>query len=142
MRSGFSLPELLVVLAIVAVGTVLALPRLGDVLDWVAADGAARDVTTALAVTRAAAVTQSTLARVDIGADSLRIDIQVDGVWGPWRRYPGPAARRVQLEVSNPEVIYAPSGLGWGPANSTITLRRGAREETITTSRVGRVKRW
>lgn len=133
---------MLVVLGIIAIVTVLAIPRLGDILDWVAADGAAHDVTTALAVTRAAAVSQSTLARVDIGADSLRIDLQVDGVWERYGRFPGPASRGVQLDVSNPEVIFAPSGLGWGPANSTITLRRGAREETITTSRVGRVKRW
>lgn len=142
MRRGFSLPELLAVLAIIAIVTVLAVPRLGDVLDWVAVDGAAHDVTTALAVTRAAAVTQSTLARVAIVLDSLRIDIRVDGVWGPYRRFPGPAARGVQLEVSNPEVIFAPSGIGWGPANTTITLRRGDRMETVTTSRVGRVKRW
>lgn len=142
MRRGFSLPEMLVVLAIVALVTVLAIPRLGDILDGVAADAAAHDVTTALAVTRAAAVAQATLARVEIGADSLRIDLRVDGTWGPYRRFAGPSARGVQLDVSNPEVIFGPSGLGWGPANSTITLRRGAREETITTSRVGRIKRW
>ena len=142
MRRGFSLLELMIVLAIAAIVTALAVPSLGDLLDWVAADGAAHDVTTALAVTRATAVSQSMLARVEIGADSLRIDIRVDGAWGPYRRFPGPSARGVQLEVSNPEVIFGPSGLGWGAANSTITLRRGARVETVTTSRVGRVKRW
>ena len=142
MRRGFSLPELLVVLGIIALVTLLAIPRLGDILDWVAADGAARDVTTALAVARGAAISQSTLARLEIGPDSLRIDIRQDGVWNPYRRYPGPGGSGVQLEVSNPEVIYGPSGLGWGTANSTITLRRGDRVETVTTSRVGRVKRW
>jgi prepilin-type N-terminal cleavage/methylation domain-containing protein len=142
MRRGFSLPELLVVLGIIAVVTLLAIPRFGDILDWVAADGAAHDVTTALAVARGAAITQSTLARLDIGPDSLRIDIRQDGAWDPYRRYPGPMSRGVQLEVSNPEVIFGPSGLGWGTANSTITLRRGDRVETVTTSRVGRVKRW
>ncbi|HXH63201.1 MAG TPA: GspH/FimT family pseudopilin [Gemmatimonadales bacterium] len=142
MRRGFSLLELMIVLAIVAIVTALAVPSLGDIMDWVAADGAAHDVTTALAVARATAVSQSTLVRVEIGADSLRIDIRMDGVWGPYRSFSGPSARGVQLEVSNPEVVFGPSGLGWGTANSTITLRRGARVETVTTSRVGRVKRW
>ncbi|HEY6784146.1 MAG TPA: prepilin-type N-terminal cleavage/methylation domain-containing protein [Gemmatimonadales bacterium] len=142
MRRGFSLPELMVVLAIIAVVLALGVPRFGDTLDWAAADGAARDVTTALAVTRAAAISQSTLARLQIAADSLRIDLRTDGGWMAYRRDPGPAARGVQLDVSNPEVIFAPTGLGWGPANSTITLSRGGRIETITTSRVGRVKRW
>src|SRR6478735_736385 len=142
MRRGFSLLELMIVLAIAAIVTALAVPRLGDILDWVAANEAAQDVTTALAVTRATAVSQSMLARVEIDADSLRIDIRVGGAWDPYRRFPGPSAHGVQLEVSNPEVIFGPSGLGWGAANSTITLRRGARVETVTTSRVGRVKRW
>jgi prepilin-type N-terminal cleavage/methylation domain-containing protein len=142
MRRGFSLPELLVVLGIIAVVVLLAIPRLGGMLDWAAVDGAARDVTTALAVTRGAAISQSTLARLEIGPDSLLIDLRQNGNWAPYRRYPGPASHGVQLEVSNPEVTFAPNGLGWGTANSTITLQRGDRVERVTTSRVGRVKRW
>jgi hypothetical protein len=47
----------------------------------------------------------------------------------------------VSLQVSNPVVAFSPIGVGWGASNTTITLRRGSQVETITTSRVGRVRR-
>jgi hypothetical protein len=44
--------------------------------------------------------------------------------------------------VSNPLVVFGPTGMGWGVSNTRITLQRGSQVETITVSRVGRVKRW
>jgi prepilin-type N-terminal cleavage/methylation domain-containing protein len=142
MAKGFSLVELAVVLLVVGLLTAVGLPRLQGLLDWLATDRAARDITTALAVGRHAAVLQATRARVLIAADTLRIDGLGAAGWEPWWRRVGPAASGVRLEVSNPVVMFAPTGMGWGVSNTKVVLRRGSHVETITTSRVGRVKRW
>ena len=138
---GFTLVELIVVLLILSVAASLSVPRLGSALDRIATDAAARDVTTALATARAAAVLQGTRARLRIAADSLRVDRESAQGWEPYARWPGPAASGVDLRVSNPEIVFGPLGLGWGLANTRVELRRGSQIETITTSRLGRVRR-
>ncbi|MEX2155700.1 MAG: hypothetical protein WD773_02540 [Gemmatimonadales bacterium] len=142
MAKGFSLVELAVTVCIAALLVTFWLPRAGRLLDWIATDHAVRDVTTALAVGRHGAVLQSTRARVTIAADTLRIDRLSSTGWEPWWRRPGPASLGVQLTVSNPRVVFGPTGMGWGVSNTTVVLRRGSQVETITMSRVGRVKRW
>jgi len=142
MSKGFTQLELIVVLLIVAALLALWLPRAARLQDWLETERAVRDVTTALAVGRHGAVMQSTRARIEIAADTLRIDrLEPDG-WRPWWRLPGPSSHGVTLEVSNPIVTFGPTGMGWGASNTKIVLRRGSQAETITTSRVGRVKRW
>jgi prepilin-type N-terminal cleavage/methylation domain-containing protein len=141
MRRGFTLLELVVVLAIVAMLTTFAVSRLIPLVDWIAADGAARDVTSALAVTRTAAVLRGTRARLRIAADSLRIDREGPAGWEPYARWAGPASAGVTLTVSNPEVVFSPLGIAWGLSNTRIVLSRGSQIETITTSRLGRVRR-
>ena len=142
MRRGFSLLELIVTLAAAAVVTVITLPRLGGVLDWLAVDAEAAKVTTGLAVTRYVAIMRGTRARLVVAVDSLRIDRWDGRTWTPLVRWVGPGEAGVRLEVSNPEVVFGPTGIGWGASNTTIVLRRGSRFEMITTSRLGRVKRW
>ena len=142
MARGFTALELLVVLFIVGVLAAVGWPRLGDALDRVAADRAAVDVTAALAVARNGAVLHSTRARLLITPDTLAVDRWEGGGWAPWWRTLGPAHHGVSLAVSNPIVTFGPTGIGWGLANTTVTLQRGSHVETITTSRVGRVKRW
>src|SRR5690349_9870726 len=64
MRQGHTLLELLVVLTVVAICMVVAIPAVSGVLDWIATDGAAHDVTTALAAARQLAVGQGVPARL------------------------------------------------------------------------------
>jgi prepilin-type N-terminal cleavage/methylation domain-containing protein len=142
MRRGVTLTELAVVLAILAIVTAITLPRLQGVLDWIAVNTAAQDVTTAVAVTRYAAIMQGGRRRLVIARDSLRIDRWSGDSWVPHERWPGPDRHGVALEVSNPVVVFDPIGLAWGVSNTKVVLRRGVRSETITLSRVGRVKRW
>lgn len=142
MTKGFSLVELAIVLCIITVLAAVGLPRLQPFLDRIATDQAAREVTTALAMARHGAVLQGMRARLIIAADSLRIDRLEQGGWTPWQRRPGPADLAVTIEVSNPVVVFGPTGLGWGASNTKVVLRRGSQIETITVSRVGRVKRW
>lgn len=142
MAKGFSLVEVVIVLLIVAALAAVGLPQVGPFLDRIATDQAAREVTTALAVARHGAVLQGMRARLTIAADSLRIDRLEPADWTPWKRWPGPADLAVGIEVSNPVVVFGPTGMGWGVSNTKVVLRRGSQVETITVSRLGRVKRW
>lgn len=141
MRRGFTLIELVVVLAVLAVLATMTIPRCMPVVDWIATDGAARTMTTALAVTRTAAVLRGTRARLHIAADSLRIDCDAAAGWEPYARWAGPASSGVSLSVTNPDIVFGPLGIAWGLSNTRIILRRGSQSETITTSRLGRVRR-
>lgn len=141
MHRGATLPEMIVIVAILALLAGLCVPRLGPALDRIATDGAARDLTTAIAVARTAAVIQGTRARLHIAPDSLRIDREGPAGWALYARWPGPRSSGVTLTVSNPDLVFSPLGVGWGLANTTVVLQRGSQVETITTSRLGRVKR-
>jgi prepilin-type N-terminal cleavage/methylation domain-containing protein len=142
MSKGFTLIELIVVVAIGAVLLGFWIPRAARLMDWIETERAVRDVTTALAVGRNGAVLQSTRARISLDPDTLRIDRFGEHGWEPWWRTPGPSSRGVTLQTSDPVVIFGPTGMGWGASNTTVVLRRGSQAETITMSRVGRVKRW
>ncbi len=142
MRRGVTLAELTVVLTILAVVMAVTLPRLAGIRDWIAVNAAAQDVTTSIAVARNAAIMQGVRSRAVIAPDSLRIDRWQGDSWGPVHRWPGPSQHGVTLAVTNPVIVFDPIGLGWGVSNTRIDLQRGDRLETITVSRVGRVKRW
>jgi prepilin-type N-terminal cleavage/methylation domain-containing protein len=142
MSKGFTLLELMVVTCIVAVLLALGFPRAARFLDWVETELAVRDVTTALAVGRNGAAVQSTRTRITLAPDTLRIDRLGAQGWERFWQAPGPSRRGVVLQTSNPVVIFWPSGVGWGPPNTTVILRRGSQAETITLSRLGRVKIW
>jgi prepilin-type N-terminal cleavage/methylation domain-containing protein len=142
MPKGFSLLELVVVTCIAAILMTFWLPRAARLIDWLETERAVRDVTTALAVGRNGAVLRATRARVTFGTDTIRIDRFESHGWVPWWRTPGPASHGVVMEVSNPVVVFGPNGIGWGASNTRIVLRRGSQAETITMSRVGRVKLW
>lgn len=142
MSKGFTLLELMVVVAIAGVLLALGFPRAARFIDWIETELAVRDVITALAVARHGAVLRSTRARLTIAADTLRIDRLGEQGWEPWWRTPGPSRRGVTLETSNPVVIFGHTGMAWGASNTRVVLRRGSQAETITMSRVGRVKHW
>ena len=142
MAKGFTLLELVVVTCMAAILTALWLPRAARLMDWLATERAVRDVTTALAVGQHGAVARATRARVSFDVDTIRVDRFESQGWVPSWRTPGPASHGVQMEVSNPVVVFGPTGMAWGVSNTRIVLRRGSQAETITMSRVGRVKHW
>jgi prepilin-type N-terminal cleavage/methylation domain-containing protein len=142
MRRGYTLFELVAAIMVMGVGVAFALPKIRSWLDWIAVERAAAELTSALAVTRNTAVLRGVRTRLSIQRDSLRLDKVKDQGWIPSGRWPGPAHQGVELAVSNPIVTFDPIGLGWGASNAKILLSRGLHIATITTSRLGRVKRW
>jgi prepilin-type N-terminal cleavage/methylation domain-containing protein len=142
MTRGYTLLEMAVTLGVLGVVTTVTYPRWHGVLDRVAVERAAAEVTTALAVARTAAVLRATRARLTVKEDSLWVDEWRDTAWVLVWRTPGPALQSVSLAASSPIVVFGPTGLGWGASNTAIVLERGGKTARITTSRIGRVKRW
>jgi len=141
MPRGFTLVELVMVLLIAGFVLALSLRPLRGTIDYVAADAAAREVTVLIATARHTAIAWGCRTRLRVAADSLVIDTLGALDWGVLRSWPGPASRSVGVTTSNAVITFAPTGVAWGASNTTITLTRGSRVETVIVSRVGRVRR-
>ena len=141
MRRGFSLPELALVLALVGTLLALATPRLWVLQDHWAVDRAVHELITFYQVARFRAVVRSSRVRLEIRQDSLRAVFEgvTDSVAFVW---PGPARHGVRLTASRAVITIGPTGIGWGGANTKLVLRRGEAGDSLTTSRLGRLKRW
>lgn len=141
MRRGVTLLELIVVLAMIGLLLALALPRLAGWLDWLAVDRATQEVAAFHRTARFAAILRSQPVRLDFSADSLRATLEgpTDSVFLRW---PGPKRLGVSLTASRASIRFQANGLGLGAADTKLVLRRGAEAESLTTSRLGRLKQW
>jgi prepilin-type N-terminal cleavage/methylation domain-containing protein len=141
MPRGWTLLELLVVLAVTALLAGLTLPRLADWLDHIAVRRASGETAAFYATARFAAVLQATPVRVEFGPGRL-----VAAFEGPhdstFLERPGPADGRVSFSASRPVIRIYPTGMGAGGSNTTLVFRRGRHEARITISRLGRLRRW
>lgn len=138
MRSGFTLVELVIVLVVLAVMSAIAIPALIGMRDRVTVRIAAIETTQALADARSMALSAArrTAVRLDatrntvtvfVGADTLRT-LRLDE-YG------------VSLSTTRDSIAFGPTGIGWGAATATITLRRGNAAAALAVSRLGRVRR-
>ena len=138
MRRGTTLIELALVLALVgALAAFVVLPA-ARALDRIQSRAAAAALAAACAAARGAAVTRGTRAVVALdtvrarvvvtaGADTVRVD-DLDDRFG------------VALAASNVTLTYAPNGLATGLSNLRAIVRRGRAADTVTVSRLGRVR--
>jgi prepilin-type N-terminal cleavage/methylation domain-containing protein len=138
MRQGFSLPELMLVLAVVGLLFGIALPRFSGALDHIEVESAANRLTAAHQRARMMAVTRSQVLVLTIGAASLAIRPrgQASLLWAE----DGPAAAGVTLEGPSRQFTFSPEGLTLGFSNATLRLSRGSASRTIVISRLGRVR--
>lgn len=138
-RRGLTLLELVLTCTFVGLVAGIALPRAASMLDAIRVSQAAHEVAGAVTLARAAAIRRADPARliVDSARDELRIEVGGDTLH---RRALG-AMHRVDLRASRDTITYAANGLGYGIANSTIIVSLGQRAETVTVSRLGRMRR-
>ncbi|MDH5233473.1 MAG: GspH/FimT family pseudopilin [Gemmatimonadota bacterium] len=139
MRRGFSLAEVVLVCAFIGIVAGIALPRTAALLDGVRLRQAAHEVAAAVTLARAAAIRRATYARVVV--DSVRGEVRVESGEDTLLRRDLRATHRVEIRATRDTITYAPSGMGYGVANSTVIMRLGARAETVTVSRLGRMRR-
>ncbi|MEO7966672.1 MAG: hypothetical protein ABIT38_22465 [Gemmatimonadaceae bacterium] len=136
---GMTLVELAAALAIAGIVMATAIPRYSHFRDRLAVYGATSALTSALADTRhlAARWNRRTALAIDTSAASLAVHAGTDTV----TRVPLGALFQVGLAATRDSIAYYPSGLGYGASNATLIVRRGTAAETVTVSRIGRVKR-
>jgi Tfp pilus assembly protein FimT len=135
---GTTLVEIAITLVFLGVIAAISALRIGPILERFAVRGASQDVVLALAVARAAATRRGTY--VTFIADPRAGRVRVVSAGETIFDRDVASTRGVRLEVSRESVTFAPTGLGWGAANTTIVLTRGGRADTIATSRLGRVR--
>lgn len=136
---GFTLLELLLVIALMAIIATTALPRVHRAVDHIGARGAADDAEAVLDRARALPLARWTRATVaiDTVAGTLTLVVGPDTVLRRDER----AAHGVRLHATRGTVTYTPLGMGFGVSNLTLVATRGAAAETVTVSRLGRVRR-
>jgi len=140
VRRGATLVELTLSLVLLGILTTLAVPRVAAVVDRLSVRAASQDVVLALATARAAARRRADYASFVADPRAGRVRA-VSGGETLFER-DETRTRGVRLEATRESVTFAPSGLGWGAANTTIVVSRGRRADTIVTSRLGRVRRF
>ena len=141
MRRGFTLIEIAIVLFVIGVLTGIAAPRIAGYVDWLAVTRAEGETVAFFNRVRIAAVYRAARVRVGFTEDSLIAVAEgaVDSIVGKMH---GPIRHGVMLTASRSEIRLYPNGLGLGAANTKLVFRRGAAADSLTISRLGRLRRW
>jgi type II secretory pathway pseudopilin PulG len=138
-RRGSTLVEQLAVIMLVGILLAVAVGSGSRLLARAAVSAAAREASDAFAAARDHAVATGTRTAVRLSAGEARL--VVHAAHDTIARHPLGAIHGVSIEASRDSMAYAPSGLGWGASNLRLLIRRGAAAETVTVSRLGRVRR-
>ena len=134
-RQGTTLIELLAILAILATLSALSLASLRHVLHSASLRSATAEVGRAFATARGLALASggasvhlsATSIQVRAGG-SVRLERQLGTLYG------------VTLHASRDSMAYSATGMGFGAANLRVVVRLGALADTLTVSRLGRVR--
>ena len=138
MRRGFSLPELVLILALSGLLLAMALPRLAVILDGIEVHTAASRIAAAHQRARMMAVTKGQVLVLSVQQDTVTIHRrgEVTPLWSE----SGPAAGGVSLDGTARQFTFSPEGLTLGLSNATLRLSRGSATRAVVVSRLGRVR--
>lgn len=137
-RRGATLIELTIAATIISILTGITLLRAGRFLDSIAVRGAVTEIQSMFSLARHVAISrgaQSTLL-IDESAGAITIQSGSEIV----RTREVGAAHRVTLSTNRNSITYSPIGVGYGAANFSLVVSRGAVADTIVVSRLGRVR--
>lgn len=142
MRSGTTLMELAVTLAVLAAVMALATPRLAELGDRVEVRAVREQLVGLVAQTRAAAVAMGGAALVLEAEPPVAFLVAGDSVRRVVRLGSGDPPPELLLPSRRPSVTLPFDALGLGRfVSGTIAVRRGAAEAAIVVSAYGRVRR-
>ena len=138
MRSGFSLVELVLVLALLALLLGIALPPLAGALDRIEVAAAASQIAAAHTRARMMAISGSRV--LVLSVDSASLSIRLRGTTTHLWSDRGPALSGVSLRGPARSFTFSPEGFSLGLSNASLHLSRGSATRTVIVSRLGRVR--
>lgn len=128
-------------LCVMGIVYALAWPRVAASLDRIAVERAASELASFYDAGRYVAIMRSSRVRLEFEVDSLRAVVE-RGLDSVAFVRPGPGSHGATLRASRDVIRIGPTGIGYGAANTKLVVWRGAAAESLTTSRLGRLKRW
>jgi prepilin-type N-terminal cleavage/methylation domain-containing protein len=138
MKRGFTLPELLLVLAVAGILMGIAVPQLSHAWDRVQVQAAASHLVAAHQRARIMAIARGVVLTLTIDSAALTITPR-SGILALWAEA-GPSAFQVSLAGPARQVTFSPEGFTMGLSNASLHLVRGSATRTVVFSRLGRVK--
>jgi prepilin-type N-terminal cleavage/methylation domain-containing protein len=137
-RSGYSLIELVMVIAIISILAAITLPPITELLDHIAVLGAATDAEALFDAARHTAIARSkpVVVAIDTSASTLTVYTGSDTL----RQRNEGALHGIHFAASRLTTTYAPTGLGVGTANLTLLITKHNATDTVIISRLGRVR--
>ncbi|HTL95613.1 MAG TPA: hypothetical protein VL157_08720 [Gemmatimonadaceae bacterium] len=138
MRNAHTLWELLAALTIVSTLAAIAAPPALRSRDRATARAAATTLRSTLASARDASLAHASVALVVVDATLATVTVIVDR--DTVLRHALMGDFRSRLTASRDTIRFGPTGRAFGASNTTLVIRAGAAAETVTVSRVGRVR--
>jgi prepilin-type N-terminal cleavage/methylation domain-containing protein len=138
MERAFSLPELMLALAVAGILLALAIPPLSDTVDRIEVRGAAYRIAAAHQRARLMAVTRGHVLVLSVDQNQLAIRRRTDNLV-LWNQ-PGPAESQVTLRGPGSRFTFSPEGLTLALSNATLRLSRGSATRAVVVSRLGRIR--
>jgi Tfp pilus assembly protein FimT len=137
-RRGTTLIEQLIGLSLLSLLFGISVHGASTLRDRLALRAARHAVRDALAFARERAIAGGTRVAVRIDRSHARLLVHI----GPDTLYRAALSETwgVALDATRDSTAYGASGLGVGAANLSLVVRRGTLADTITVSRLGRVK--
>jgi prepilin-type N-terminal cleavage/methylation domain-containing protein len=138
MRRAFSLPELLLVLALVSILTGMAVPLLLHSWDRLELEAEVARLVSAHQRARLSAVIKGQVLTLSIDSSAVSIipRLSTRALWSE----PGPLHFGVSLSGPARRFTFSPEGFTIGLSNTSLQLARGSSTRTIIFSRLGRVR--
>ena len=131
--------ELVVVLSMVALVMGILVPSLTQLRDGIAVRNATAEAVSAFATARRSAIVRAATAAIGVDRPPGFVTVSVGDEILLQRNLE--QAYGVTLSSTRDSSAYSPLGHGFGAANLSLVIARGAVAETIFVSREGRVRR-
>jgi prepilin-type N-terminal cleavage/methylation domain-containing protein len=138
MKQGFTLPELMLVLAVAAVLLGIGVTTLVGAVDRLNVEATATQLVAAHQRARMMAVVRGQVLTLLI--DSVSISIAPRSGSAPIWSASGPAAAGVTLAGPARRFTFSPEGMTLGLSNASLQLQRGSITRTLVVSRLGRIR--
>jgi Tfp pilus assembly protein FimT len=137
-HTGATLVEITIVFTLVSAVCAVSIPRAATFIDRIAVRGAVTDIESLFSLARHAAISRGAQSVLAIDAAAGMFSIRVAGEMILERDVA--RGHGVAITSARQSMTYSPIGVGYGAANFSMVVSRGAESDSIIISRLGRVR--